>query len=45
MSEFGSKTYGTLYGGPSGFEIESKRGGTNSPLLVAYSWGQNSTGG
>lgn len=45
VSVFGSKGWGTIFGGPSGFEYQSKRGSSASPLLVAYSWGQNSEGG
>ena len=37
--EWGSKTWETLYGGTSGFEIEAKVGSTNSPMFVAYNWG------
>ena len=34
-----SKDYETIFGGPSGFELEAKYGSTNSPALYAYSWG------
>ena len=34
-----SKGYETIFGGPSGFELEAKYGSTNSPALYAYSWG------
>lgn len=37
--EWSSKGYETILGGPSGFELEAKSGGTNSPVLKAYSWG------
>lgn len=43
--DFSSKGWETIFGGPSGFEFQSKRSTTNSPSLVAYSWGQNSSGG
>lgn len=35
-----SKTYETIFGGPSGFELEAKNSSTNSPVLYAYNWGQ-----
>ena len=35
-----SKGYETIFGGPSGFELEAKPSSTNSPSLFAYSWGQ-----
>ena len=35
-----SKGYETIFGGPSGFELEAKPSSTNSPSLYAYSWGQ-----
>ena len=35
-----SKGYETIFGGPSGFELEAKLSSTNSPSLFAYSWGQ-----
>lgn len=34
-----SKIYETIFGGPSGFELEAKKGSTNSPVLRALSWG------
>lgn len=34
-----SKSYETILGGPSGFELEGKNSSTNSPVLKAYSWG------
>lgn len=43
VPELGSKPWGTFYGGPSGYEFSSRRGST--PTIVAYSWGQNSSGG
>lgn len=43
--QFGSKAWETLIGGPSGFEFSSKRSSSSSPMLVAYSWGQSSSGG
>lgn len=43
--QFGSKSWETLIGGPSGFEFQSKRSSGTSPILVAYSWGQSSSGG
>lgn len=35
-----SKAWETIFGGPSGFELEAKYYSTNSPVLFAYSWGQ-----
>ena len=35
-----SKTWETIFGGPSGFELEAKAYDTNSPALYAYSWGK-----
>ena len=35
-----SKGYETIFGGPSGFELEAKNASTNSPSLFAYSWGK-----
>lgn len=43
--DFSSKGWETIFGGPSGFEFQSKRSTTNSPSLVAYSWGQSNSGG
>ena len=37
-----SKNWETIFGGPSGFELESKNGSTNSPIIYAYSWGKGS---
>lgn len=37
--DWNNKNYETLYGGPSGFEIESKFSNINSPQFVAYNWG------
>lgn len=39
-SEWSSKSWETIFGGPSGFELETKNGSTNSPLMYAYSWGR-----
>ena len=38
-----SKGYETIFGGPSGFELEAKNGATNSPVLWAHSWGGSTT--
>ena len=35
-----SKGYETIFGGPSGFELDAKPASTNSPSLYTYSWGQ-----
>lgn len=39
-TDWGSKSYETIFGGPSGFELECKNSSTNSPVIMAYSWGQ-----
>ena len=36
--QWSSKSWETIFGGPSGFEFSSKSGSTNSPVLYAYSW-------
>ncbi len=36
----GSKGYQTIYGGPSGFEIEARNGGTSEAKFVAWNWGK-----
>ena len=38
-NEWSSDPHETLFGGTSGFELESKIGSTNSPVLKLYSWG------
>lgn len=35
-----SEGYETIFGGPSGFELDAKHGGTNSPVLYACDWGK-----
>lgn len=40
--EWCTRSYETIYGGPSGFEIEMKNSTTNSPLLYAFSWNKGS---
>ena len=35
-----SKGYETIFGGPSGFELEAKNTSTNAPVLHAWSWGK-----
>lgn len=37
--EWSSLAWETLIGGPSGFELETKNGSSNSPVYYAYSWG------
>lgn len=41
--EFGTSRWETLFGGPSGFELETKPAASAITALVAYSWGGNST--
>lgn len=41
--EWSSKSYETILGGPSGFELEAKVSSTNSPVLKYYSWGGGTT--
>ena len=35
-----SEGYETIFGGPSGFELDAKHGGTKSPVLYACDWGK-----
>ena len=35
-----SEGYETIFGGPSGFELDAKHSGTNSPVLYACDWGK-----
>lgn len=35
-----SKGWETIFGGPSGFELQTKNFTTNSPVIYAYSWGK-----
>lgn len=35
-----SKGYETIFGGPSGFELDAKHSGTKSPVLYACDWGK-----
>ena len=43
--EWSSKGYETIFGGPSGFELEMKPGSTNTPTIRIYSWGGNAGSG
>lgn len=36
--QWGTKSWETLIGGPSGFELSSKNGGSNTPQIRTYSW-------
>ena len=36
----GSKGYQTIYGGPSGFEIEARNGSANETKFVPWNWGK-----
>lgn len=36
--QWGSKSWETLIGGPSGFELSSKNSGSNTPQIRTYSW-------
>lgn len=36
--QWSSKSWETIFGGPSGFEFSSKSRSTNRPVLYAYSW-------
>lgn len=42
-NEWSSKTWETIFGGPSGFELETKNGSTNSPIIKLYNWGGGTT--
>jgi len=35
-----SKGWETIFGGPSGFELQAKNSTTNSPVIYLYSWGK-----
>lgn len=35
-----SKSWETIFGGPSGFELQAKNSTTNSPVIYLYSWGK-----
>lgn len=37
--EWSSKGYETIFGGPSGFEMELKQSSTNTPTIRPYTWG------
>lgn len=43
--EWSSKAWETIFGGPSGFELQSKISSTNAPYVQLYSWGGGSTQG
>ena len=36
----GSKGYQTIYGGPSGFELEARNAASTDPQIVAWNWGK-----
>lgn len=42
-SSFGSKGWETIFGGPGGFELETKRSTAKNPVIVPYSWGGRSS--
>ena len=39
----GTKNYQTIYGGPSGFELEARSGSSTSPLYRIHNWGGGTT--
>ena len=39
----GTKNYQTIYGGPSGFELEARSSSSTSPLYRIHNWGGGST--
>ena len=39
----GTKNYQTIYGGPSGFELEARNGSGTDPLFRIYNWGGGTT--
>ena len=41
--EWSTKTWETIFGGPSGFELETRFQGQSSSYIHAYSWGGGST--
>lgn len=42
-SSFGSKGWETIFGGPGGFELETKRSSAKNPVIVPYNWGGGSS--
>ena len=42
-TQIGSKNYQTIYGGPSGFELEARSSSTTSPLFRIHNWGGGTT--
>ncbi len=42
-SSFGSKGWETIFGGPGGFELQTKRSTAKNPVIVPYSWGGSSS--
>lgn len=42
-TQIGSKNYQTIYGGPSGFELEARSSSTTNPLFRIHNWGGGTT--
>ena len=40
-TSIGSKSYQTLLGGPSGFELEARNSSGTEPQIVPWNWGKN----
>lgn len=42
-TQIGEKNYQTIYGGPSGFELEARSSSSTSPLFKIHNWGGGTT--
>ena len=42
-TQIGTKNYQTIYGGPSGFELEARSSSTTDPLFRIHNWGGGTT--
>ena len=40
-TSIGTKSYQTILGGPSGFELEARNAGGADPVFVGWNWGKN----
>lgn len=39
-TSIGTKSYQTIYGGPSGYELEARNGASTDPAFVGWNWGK-----
>lgn len=39
-TQLSSKSYDTIFGGPSGFEIETRNASETNPVIVGWNWGK-----